>query len=164
MASDRTPPVALDETALLVDAIETIVKSALTPVVSRLRAAETAAVDVDILQARVAALESREPVAGPPGPAGADGLGLADFDVTYDGERRVTHVWTRDGRTVTRELVLPSMLYRGVYVIGKAYERGDCVTWAGSLWHANTETTSRPGENAAAWTLAVKRGRDASAR
>jgi collagen type III alpha len=38
--------------------------------------------------------------------------------------------------------------------------RGDCVTFSGSVWIANAETTARPGteQGAATWTLAVKRG------
>jgi len=45
---------------------------------------------------------------------------------------------------------------------GKSYDPGDLVTWAGSTWHCDEATTSKPGEYAGAknWTLMVKRGRD----
>ena len=43
---------------------------------------------------------------------------------------------------------------------GKTYERGDGVTWAGSEWHCNEPTTTKPGDGSKAWTLKVKRGRD----
>ncbi|HZF97721.1 MAG TPA: hypothetical protein VEY92_05680 [Pseudoxanthomonas sp.] len=50
--------------------------------------------------------------------------------------------------------------YQGIYEQGVEYMRGDFVTHAGSLWHANTKTNARPGESNK-WTLAVKKGRDA---
>lgn len=50
--------------------------------------------------------------------------------------------------------------YQGVFADGKAYGAGDFVTHSGSLWHANIDTTERPGAGGD-WTLAVKRGRDA---
>ena len=40
------------------------------------------------------------------------------------------------------------------------YERGDTVTWAGSLWHCNEPTTTKPGNAQRAWTLCTKHGRD----
>lgn len=162
MSSDAPVPLpALDDPAVLVDAIETIVRTALAPVVARLRAVETTAADVGPVRDRIDVLEALAPVPGPAGPAGADGLGFDDADVTYDGERTITLTWARGDARVERAITLPAMLYRGVYVPGKLYERGDVVTWAGSLWHANAETTTRPGDGAPAWTLAVKRGRDA---
>jgi hypothetical protein len=53
-----------------------------------------------------------------------------------------------------------SMQYRGIFAAGTPYDEGDTVTHGGSLWHCNQLTKDRPGEGAAAWTLAVKRGRD----
>ena len=50
--------------------------------------------------------------------------------------------------------------YRGVYREGIEYEPGHFVTWAGSLWHCDEKTSGKPGEDSAAWTLAVKHGRD----
>lgn len=55
----------------------------------------------------------------------------------------------------------PGLAYCGVFVAGKTYEKGDCVTYAGSLWHCDADaTTTRPGDGAPGWTLTVKRGRD----
>jgi hypothetical protein len=53
----------------------------------------------------------------------------------------------------------PSMIYRGVWR-DMDYERGDVVTWGGSMWHCNEATASRPEtvEGAKAWTLCAKRG------
>lgn len=53
-----------------------------------------------------------------------------------------------------------SMTYRGIFASGTAYNLGDTVTHGGSLWHCNGLTKDRPGDGEAAWTLAVKRGRD----
>lgn len=52
-----------------------------------------------------------------------------------------------------------TLRYRGVYEDGQRYDCGDFVTFGGSLWHSNGATTDKPGPSAA-WTLAVKRGRD----
>jgi hypothetical protein len=54
----------------------------------------------------------------------------------------------------------PTLRYEGVWQAGKTYQRGNVVTDAGSMWHANIATSARPGSDTSAWTLAVKRGRD----
>jgi hypothetical protein len=90
----------------------------------------------DLLE-RVVGVEARPPLPGPPGPPGADGK---DGPPGQDGT--------------------PGLQYLGVHVDGKQYERGDLVTWAGSAWHCNEGTTTKPGEGSKAWTLMVKRGRD----
>jgi len=158
MPSDTSDAMAL------ADVVETVVKAAIAPLVLRVRAMETAAADLAVatLRERIAVVEAREPVPGPPGPPGVDGLGFDDYAVKYDGERSITFTWTRADGGISVESVIrvPMMLYRGVYVVGKVYDTGDCVTWAGSLWHCNAETTTRPGDGSPAWTLAVKRGRD----
>ncbi|QHE85886.1 hypothetical protein [Hydrogenophaga sp. BPS33] len=50
--------------------------------------------------------------------------------------------------------------YDGPHESGKVYGKGMFVTHEGSLWHCNYRTASRPGDGQA-WTLAVKRGKDA---
>jgi flagellar hook-basal body complex protein FliE len=56
----------------------------------------------------------------------------------------------------------PSMAYRGVWKSSEAYAKGTFVTSDGSLWHANHDVAGvEPGKGDPAWTLAVKRGRDA---
>ena len=49
--------------------------------------------------------------------------------------------------------------YVGVWAVG-TYHEGNFVTYDGSIWHCNQETTQRPGSGPD-WTLAVKHGRDA---
>lgn len=94
------------------------------------------------------------------GKDGTDGLGFDDFEELFDGERTFTHRFKK-GEHV-REFVHKTAIeiYRGVWVEGKAYERGDRTTWAGSEWHCNEDTTSKPGDGSKAWTLTVKKGRD----
>jgi hypothetical protein len=53
-----------------------------------------------------------------------------------------------------------SLQYCGTWESGRKYAKGNFVTDGGSVWHCDRETTQRPGPGDA-WTLAVKRGRDA---
>ena len=120
--------------------------------------------DVTGLRERVAVLEVKAPVPGPPGvdgTDGADGLGIHDLSVDFDGERTLALTFMRDGVTKVFPVELSGYpLYRGVYAEGKPYVSGDRVTWAGSEWHCQAATTSKPGNGAKAWTLCVKCGRD----
>jgi hypothetical protein len=90
--------------------------------------------ELSTLRERVAVVEVRPPLPGPPGEPGPPGK---------DG---------KDGKA--------GLTYQGVYQEKNAYDPGDVVTWAGSMWHCNEFTTSKPGENTKGWTLMVKRGRD----
>lgn len=93
--------------------------------------------DITAMRERLAVVEVRPPVPGPPGdagPPGKDGL---------DG---------KDG--------LAGLSFEGVYQEGQSYEKGHLVTWAGSSWHCNAATTTKPGDGSKDWTLMVKRGRD----
>jgi len=87
--------------------------------------------------------------------------GVQQLSIDHDGERGFTlRELMADGSVVEKAVVIPCMIYRGVYAQGKTYERGDCVTFAGSLFHCNDKTDERPGTGAKSWTLAVKRGAD----
>lgn len=107
---------------------------------------------------------------GKDGERGVDGFSLEDFDVSLKADGRTVELsFVRGDLAFTRELALPTMIYRGAYAEGQTYERGDTVTWGGSLWHCNGgepqgewsgATKEKPGEGAKAWTLAAKRGRD----
>lgn len=94
------------------------------------------------------------------GKDGEPGLGFQDSDFDSDGERRFTFKVSRNGMAISKEFVVPIMIYRGVWVEEKEYEQGDCVTWGGSLYHCNETTREKPGSGSKAWTLAVKRGTD----
>lgn len=97
---------------------------------------------------------------GAPGKDGRDGFSLDDFDVEKKDARTVVLKFTRGDVTESYELYFPAMLYRGVYREGEAYTPGDTVTWGGSLWHCDADTTDKPDGQQKHWTLAAKRGRD----
>lgn len=96
---------------------------------------------------------------GADGKDGQDGVGFDDMGVDFDGDRTVTLKWTRGEKTVKREIVFPVPLDRGVYSKGKDYQAGDGVTYGGSFWLAQEDTTDVPGSSKA-WRLAIKKGRD----
>jgi hypothetical protein len=54
-----------------------------------------------------------------------------------------------------------NLKYLGVWKQGNTYSVGSFVTDHGSVWHASRATNLRPGSDDS-WTLAVKRGRDAT--
>lgn len=99
---------------------------------------------------------------GDNGQPGRDGLQVKDIDLSLAADGRTLLLSLDDGQVAyTAEVGVPTMIYRGVFTDGTGYEKGDTVTWAGSLWHCNAETKDKPGEGSADWTLAVKKGRDA---
>jgi len=129
------------------------------------------------LRERIAVLETRAPVAGPPGRDGldgrdgADGVGIADLTATFDGDRTLTLAFQNGVITKTIPITLPIPRYRGVYVEGKRYDVGECVTWAGSVFHCQAPTDRRPSDHAGLergaggpWRLMVKSGRDYTRR
>lgn len=61
---------------------------------------------------------------------------------------------------VEKSLKLATILDKGVYRDGDRYEKGDAVTFGGSLWISCADNPEgKPGVSDA-WRLAVKRGRD----
>jgi hypothetical protein len=114
------------------------------------------------LRERVAVLETRALVPGPPGADGKDGLGFGELVVEQPTERDVVVRAVAGERS--KELAtlrFPVMLHKGVWAVERGYERGDCVTYGGSLWHCETPTRGiRPDTNEGApfWKLTVKRG------
>ncbi|YBV97102.1 hypothetical protein M1D80_09460 [Phyllobacteriaceae bacterium JZ32] len=101
-------------------------------------------------------------VVGPPGARGEpgqDGFGFDDLSVEYDGARQFSFKFTKGDRVKEFPFTVPVMLDRGVYKADTAYEAGDVVTWAGSMWIAQESTTEKP-DAGKSWRLAVKRGRD----
>lgn len=97
---------------------------------------------------------------GADGTDGADGQSWDEMEVRRTGPRTIELSFDHGDRRNTFEVEFPVPLYRGVYSDAEAYQAGDMVTWAGSLWHCNESTTGKPGEGTKAWTLAAKRGRD----
>ncbi|ULR87183.1 collagen-like protein [Comamonas sp. B21-038] len=104
---------------------------------------------------------------GADGKNGADGLDAfqledAAFEMQADG-RTLKILFQREGDAwkYTHAVKLSHMVYQGIYSEAKSYDKGDCVTFGGSLWHAKHDAvTAKPGTDEDAWALAVKKGRD----
>lgn len=96
---------------------------------------------------------------GEKGDMGPIGMGFDDFEETLDEDgRTIVRTFKRgDDIRVVRH-VLPIVIDRGVWK-DTFYLKGDGVTWAGSFWIAQYDTSDKP-ETSKAWRLAVKRGRD----
>lgn len=98
---------------------------------------------------------------GAQGPAGRDGLSMEDIRAEYDGERGLTFKLQRGDVTKLLKFRLPIPIDRGVFKEHAAYEKGDLVTYAGSIWIAQRDDPpGKPDESNGAWRLCVKRGRD----
>jgi hypothetical protein len=149
------------------EVVRLTIKAAVAPEQARTarldQALTEARAELALLRERLAVLEARAPLPGPPGPAGADGAAWTAGELEClqapDDPRLVT-LQFRHGDVVTPagQLAFRVPVFCGVYQPGR-YEPGDMVTWHGSLWHCNAATSERPG-GGAAWTLAVKCGRD----
>jgi hypothetical protein len=87
-------------------------------------------------------------------------VGLASVDKREINPRE-THVkWLlSDGAETLHVFKSAALLDRGVFKAGDTYEAGDVVTWDGSMWIAQKDTTEKPKESDA-WRLSVKKGRD----
>jgi hypothetical protein len=125
--------------------------------------------EISLVRERIGILEVRAQVPGPPGPAGRDGLNgkdgvdgfsLKDFSVELDADRTMVLSFADGTLKKSWPIRLPFMRQEGVYIDGKSYSVGDVVTWGGSQWHCNEDTTTKPGDGSKAWTLIVKRGKD----
>lgn len=97
---------------------------------------------------------------GRDGVNGTDGLGFDDLAVLHDGERGFTLRFTRGDVVKDFPFRIPCVIYRGVFEAGRAYEKGDSVTFGGSQWIARDATDAKPGVGSTPWQLAVKVGRD----
>jgi hypothetical protein len=96
---------------------------------------------------------------GKDGEPGRDGFDLDDFDCQPVDERTIKLMFTRGDTAHSYELAFPVPVYRHVFKEGETYARGDVVTWGGSSWHCEKETTEKPGAGGD-WVLMVKKGRD----
>lgn len=97
---------------------------------------------------------------GVDGKDGRDGVGFDDLAVEFDGEKTVTFRLERGEVSKEFSLVLPVVVDRGIYADGRAYTAGDAVTWGGSFWVAQKDTSAKPDSPDSGWRLAVKKGRD----
>jgi hypothetical protein len=163
---------------VLAELIVLTVKEAIAPLRAQLARIEgqLAAGDLDTVRSevgqvreRLASLEARPPVPGPRGADGldglngtngADGLGFDDLAASFDGERTLVLRWSRGELVKSLPVELPIPRYQGAYASARSYRPGDVVSYDGSAWHCEVQTSSRPGDGARAWQLMVKHGRD----
>jgi len=94
---------------------------------------------------------------GVSGRDGADGLGFEHMILEHDEHGRAVAKFVRGD--VVKSIVLPGIVDRGPFRAGEEYQKGDAVSYGGSLWIAQDKTADRP-DGGSGWRLAVKRGRD----
>lgn len=94
------------------------------------------------------------------GKDGDPGLGFDDLAIEQTDERTFVMRFHRGEQMKEFTFAIPVMIDRGVYRSGTAYEKGDCVTYGGSLWIAQGGTEAKPDGADSGWRLGVKRGRD----
>jgi integrin beta 3 len=96
------------------------------------------------------------------GKDGTDGLGVDDLDLVFDESKGYRLVWSNGAKSIQRSLAVP--FHAGVWMDGRSYVTGACVTAKGSTWIALAATKGAvPGaatEESRVWRLAVKRGAD----
>lgn len=101
------------------------------------------------------------PIIGKDGAPGRDGFELEDYDEWFEDDGRTLvrrYVRGEDYKEFRHQTALP--VDRGVFKSGQTYQRGDTVTWGGSLWIAQVETGMKPDATDSGWRLAVRKGRD----
>jgi len=118
----------------------------------------------DMVKAEVAAIprpENGRDGRDAKGKDGADGLSIDDFDIEQKDDRTIVVSLRNKDKQVSREIKLKGLpIDRGVYKSGAAYQEGDGITYGGSWWLAQKDTSNTPGDASGDWRLAVKRGRD----
>lgn len=91
--------------------------------------------------------------------------GMQEVKIEYDGQRSFGIIFRRSsGALETKDFTIPTLIYKEVYREGDKYERGDCVTYGGSIYTALANTDEKPGSGSKDWRLAVKAGRNATDR
>lgn len=94
------------------------------------------------------------------GERGEAGFSLTDFDTDWRPEDKTLVLrWDTGENSYSHELFVPYVRDVGVWSEGRSYFKGDGVTWAGSFWIAQDDTSDKP-DIGKGWRLAVKRGRD----
>jgi hypothetical protein len=97
-----------------------------------------------------------------------NGLRIVAVAAWVTSQRQRSEEWLRLAfariEALERELneakAAPRLTYKGPWRQGVETLPGEFVTFQGSVWHCNKKTMSRPSDDPAAYTLAVKAGRD----
>lgn len=129
---------------------------------TRLQTALELTKECTALRERIATLEARAPIPGPPGndglngKDGADGLGFDELDLVVDDARKGCFLRFARGEHV-KEFRLPIPFDVDKYKHGEHYHKGNVVSYASSWWIAKAPTADKPSDGATAWRLTVKR-------
>ena len=143
-------------------------------------AGETVTIAVDELASRVKALEEkpapRDGRDGQPGQKGDTGERGYDGRDGQDGwhPEHVSFNMETDGqgefkmvcgeKELSFPFRLPVLLDRGPYRADSSYLKGHGVTYGGDFWICQEDNAGPPGKDFAGWRLAVRKGRDRSAK
>ena len=125
-------------------------KVALAPLLARVAVLEGADLTKEIttMRERLAVLETRAPVPGPPGGRGKDGidgLGYDDLAIEQVDETTVTLKAIRgDHAKVIGSVTFPVARFTGDYEGGRAYTPGQLVRTKSAIWHCRVATTLAP--------------------
>jgi integrin beta 3 len=90
------------------------------------------------------------------------GLSTLSVELSEDGRTVSVSLSLTDGYVQKTAITLPTMIYREVWKAETPYDKGDTVTWDGSVWvrmSTDQNSKTRPGSSSD-WRLAVKRGQD----
>lgn len=97
---------------------------------------------------------------GSDGERGVAGFSLDDFVSELRPDDKILVLSWDGGETrYSHELFVPYVRDCGVWAPDQSFLKGDGVTWAGSFWIAQDDTSDKP-DGSKSWRLAVKRGRD----
>lgn len=95
---------------------------------------------------------------------GLDGVNFDDMDINFDTESKELLITAVRGENAKQwKFFVPMLTDQGVYKEGTDYLKSDGVTFGGSFWIAQKDTSAKPGTNED-WRLAVKKGRDGKDR
>jgi integrin beta 3 len=94
---------------------------------------------------------------------GKDGLGFDNLEVIQTDERNVILRFVGEGGTKDFSCSFPVLIDRGTYKPDpdQPYQKGDCVTYGGSLWISQKDNPETKPGTGSDFRLAVKCGRDA---
>lgn len=101
------------------------------------------------------------PADGKDGTNGIDGIGWDSMRVEHDGRRNFELIFTKGDADHAFKFTIPCVIDAGFYKEGMSVEKGDGVTFGGSYWIAQNDTTTKPEVGNPDYRLAVKKGRDA---
>jgi hypothetical protein len=108
----------------------------------------TATTEIGAMRERLAVLETRAPVPGPPGPAGrdgVDGLGFDDLAVEQVDDTTVNLSAIRgDIVKGIGSVTFPVATFKGAYEQGCGYTPGNLVRYQRAIWHCHKATSLAP--------------------